>query len=130
MSPSKPKLRKPPELSLLVERQEATERLLKLDDWTQEPNNPAPVAPGKAPKSPQAPRVPPAVVKPPEPPKKPWELPSVDATHPYHIVLTERLFLKMDFVWKRKGYKSAREFVLQTLEATCEKALKDMGELK
>jgi hypothetical protein len=60
--------------------------------------------------------------------KRPWEVPSANETHPYHVVLTERLFQKMDFVWKRGDYRSAREFVLVALEKAADQALRDLGE--
>ena len=64
----------------------------------------------------------------PEPPKKPWQAPSPDQMHPYHVVMTERLYQKIDYAWKRGGYKSAKEFVLMSLEAAANEALKKLGE--
>ena len=44
--------------------------------------------------------------------KKPWDVPDSNTKgsnqHPYHIVLSERVYQKMDFLWKRNGYRSLR----------------------
>jgi hypothetical protein len=117
-----------------------SEVLDKLEQWTEEPAaalapaEPAPVAAkprraktvkgGAGEVAAEAPAAP----EPPPRPKRPWEEPSPDATHPYHVILSERLFRKMDFAWKRKGYKSAREFTLMALEAAADQALKELGE--
>jgi hypothetical protein len=64
----------------------------------------------------------------PEQPQKPWHAASADAVHPYHVILSERLYQKLDWVWKRKDFRSMRDLVMQTLEAEADKALKEMGE--
>lgn len=123
--PSKPKLRMAPPPSVLADQQDAAKRLLLLDKWTEIPLEPPPSGLAATIALPIESAAPVANPKaPPEPPKKPWETPSADAMHPYHLVCPERLFQKIDFVWKRKGHKSMREWVLQTLEAEANKALK------
>lgn len=83
------------------------------------------VGQGSAPSSPPTPAVAPA---PPPAPVKPWLVPSPDATHAYYVVMPKRLQQKLDFVWKRKGYKSAKEFVLLSLENAANAALLELGE--
>ena len=122
---NKPKLRMAPSATTLSEQQEAAARLLKLDSWTEEPSNP-PIAITGAVAASDVPAIPPVL---PEPIGKPWERPGSDASHPYHLVCSEGLFQKIDFVWKRNGNKSMREWVLATLEAEANAALKKMGEL-
>jgi hypothetical protein len=167
----KPKLRLAPTPEEMAERQEAARRLLALEEWSQEPLEPAPetvsgtllVRPvtNSVPKSTEQPAVEqieedpapvveavtspalaeqvatPAVVAPPpkikakaapEVAKKPWEIPDVTAVHPYYIICPERLFQKMDFLWKRDGSKSMKEWVIKTLEAEANKGLKALGE--
>jgi len=80
-----------------------------------------------------APVAAPVVPEPPPPPpvpKKPWEVPPPEQTHPYHVILSEQLFQKIDFVWKRKGYKSAKEFVVKAIGEHADQLLKEMGELQ
>ena len=122
----KPSLKRAPAPAVLAKQQELAEKLLTLETWSEAPNKqpPEPAKPKKA-TTPKAPAEKPA----PEPPKKPWQAPSVDAVHPYHVILSERLYQKLDWVWKRKGYKSMRELVLATLDAEADKALKAMGEM-
>lgn len=64
-----------------------------------------------------------------EKPKKQWEEPGEKETHPYHIIMQERLFQKLDFVWKRQGSKSMKDYILKTLESQVEKELRDLGEI-
>ena len=71
-----------------------------------------------------------ATTPPPEKPKKQWEEPSEKETHPYHIIMQERLFQKLDFVWKRQGSKSMKDYILKTLENQVEKELRDLGEIE
>jgi hypothetical protein len=140
MSQPKPKLRMAPAPDVLaIQQAAAVEQLLKLDTWTEEPGNPPASLPGPPPakrerksatvgstsiKSDLAP----VPEQQPEPIKRPWEIPSPEAVHPYHIVLPERLFQKMDYVWKRQGCKSAREFVMQVIDRACNHALQELGE--
>lgn len=119
MQSAKPKLKTAPSPETLAEKQIATERLLKLADWVDEPNTQKPTTLTNAPESPSvAPTM----------PDKPWRAPGADKAHPYNIVCTEALFQKMDFVWKRNNNKSLREWVLKTLESEVNKALKELGE--
>jgi len=121
---SKIKLRSAPSQDALREQQLQAEKLLGLDNlsaWTEEPTQVAKPARKTAAPPPAAPVV---LV----PPKKPWELSSAEAVHPYHIIMPERLFQKLDWSWKRLGLKSQRAFVLQILEQAAEKSLKDLGE--
>jgi hypothetical protein len=127
-SKSKPKLRRAPPLATLAEQQDAAQRLLLLDKWTEEPNNPPPTGLAATLVAPEPPAAPSKSKAVPVPPKKPWEQPGVEAPHPYHLICTERLFQKIDFVWKRLGNKSMREWVLTTLEGAADKELKQMGE--
>lgn len=132
MSPSKlkPKLRMPPSQASLLEQQEAANRLLKLEAWTEEPSNPPPsaLAASTAPVA-EEPAVEPVVQAPVvavQPAKVlfPWEGDKSNLSHPYHVIFSERLFQKVDYLWKRNGYKSMREWVLLKLEAECDKELK------
>ncbi len=122
MQPAKPKLKTAPSPEALAEKQIATERLLKLGEWVDEPNNQKPTNPANAQKSPAV------VVVTPVMPDKPWKVPGADKAHPYNIVCTEALFQKMDFVWKRNNNKSLREWVLKTLESEANRALEALGE--
>jgi len=143
VSQRKPKLRMPPSQADLLEQQEAANRLLKLEQWTEEPSNPP--ASGFA--AVRVAAVPVVVVEPAEPAAepvqepelaikvtkpavapKPWEGEGVERPHPYHIVFTEREFQRIDFVWKRKNFKSMKEWVLHTLRVEADKQLKLMGE--
>lgn len=115
MASDKPKMRMPPTPAELTQRQEAANRLLQLDDWTAEPGQLA------------GDRTATATTPPPEPakaPGRPWETPGSDKAHPYHIVCSEALFQKMDFVWKRSGSKSMREWVLTILQREADEALR------
>ena len=105
----KPKLA--PSISALQEKQEATERLLKLSDWAEAPNEP------------------PATIEPLHSmlSRPRWGNPAAEKVHAYNIHLPESLFQKIDFVWKRKDKKSMREWVLQALEKSVEDSLKDLG---
>lgn len=125
---SKPKLRMAPPPAALAEQQDAATRLLLLDKWTEEPNNPPPTGLAATLVAPEQPVPTPIAPVKPKVPLKPWELPGGDAPHPYHVVCTEKMFQKMDFVWKRLGNKSMREWVLATLEAAADKEIKRMGE--
>lgn len=69
------------------------------------------------------------VARVPERPKKQWEEPGEKETHPYHVIMQERLFQKLDFVWKRQGSKSMKDYILKTLESQVEKELRDLGEI-
>jgi hypothetical protein len=101
-------------------QQELMDRLLKADEWTSEPENPPVEAPRAARK--------PKPEKKAEPEKKPWEVPSEEATHAYHIILPKRLFVKLDYVWKREGHRSAREYVIKALQKATDEGLKRLGE--
>ena len=152
MSNNKPRLRPAPSAEALAHQQEAAARLLKLDEWTSEPLDPpaSAVAPQPvmrvqaaedlsmveaAPADPALVVPAPLAVGPGPTPvtpgaqQKPWEVVSEDARHTYHIVCSERLFQKMDYVWKRQGYASMRAWVLKTLEECADQELKDMGAL-
>lgn len=132
MSPSKtkPKLRMPPSQANLLEQQEAANRLLKLDAWTEEPSNPPPSALAASTASvAKEPSIEPVaqtstVVARPDAVLFPWEGERSNLSHPYHIIFSERLFQKVDYLWKRNGFKSMREWVLAKLEAECDKELK------
>ena len=139
---SKPKLRMAPSMEALTEQQQAAARLLALDKWTEEPNNPPATGPAAnivpvvitEPAAPVPPVVieqpaPARVIAPKQPASKPWEGGAAAAPHPYHTVMSEGLFQKIDFVWKRKGYKSMKEWVIETLEHEANKSLKGLGEL-
>lgn len=119
----KPKLQMAPPKELIKSQQEDVEKLLKLDQWTEEPLEGAQSAPEAKPKAPPQPRPKKAVAV----PQKPWDGVSEDATHPYHVILPKVLFLKLDYVWKRGDYKSAREFVIKELDALLAKKLKDLS---
>jgi hypothetical protein len=121
----KPRLA-PPAAAVAATQQDALDRLQKLDGWTGQPTNQQAVVP-----PPQAPaetdatnRDAPAAA---ERPKRPWETPSSKETHPYHIILSESLYQKIDYVWKRNGDRSAKAFVLKALEDAANQALRDMG---
>lgn len=122
----KPKLRMPPVL-------DPAARLAALADWTNEPANPPPVGPAATIVVPPTlvQEQTPAPVQPiaRETPAKPWALPDAVAPHPYHTVMSEGLFQKIDFIWKRAGHKSMKAWVLEVLEREADAALKDMGEL-
>ena len=145
---SKPKLRMAPPPSALAEQQSAAARLLALDSWTEVPNNPPPtglaatlvpevlLAPLPVPTSPVMPAqpapVPQVAAKPPAPMRamKPWDEPSAaGGQHAYHFVMSEPLFRKLNFTWKRQGYQSMREMVTKMLEGEVDKMLKSLGEL-
>lgn len=110
------------------------QRLAMLAEWSEEPANPPPsgpavekIAPAVAAEQAQQPAPVRAIKK--EKAEKAWDGPAAMAPHPYHLVLNEGLFQKMDFVWKRAGHKSMREWAIKTLEHEANKALKGMGEL-
>lgn len=117
MKLDKPKMRLAPSLEAPNEKREAAERLLRLDAWTAVPGNLASDATVSL-STPTAP-----APEPPRVPLRPWEAPGADKAHPYHIVCSEALFQKMDFVWKRSGNKSLREWVLAALEREVDEAL-------
>ena len=119
---AKHKLRMAPTATALSEQQEAAARLLKLESWTEQPNNPPATGPAAI-LATVAAQLPAPV------PLKQWEGLNADAPHPYHLIMTERLFQKIDYVWKRKGYKSMKEWMLQTMEAEAGEQLKNMGEI-
>ncbi len=147
MKQPKPTLRKAPSTEALAEQQAAIARLLALNEWTEEPANPPPatdpqpevlegpprpakragkgVAPPKPVEAPVAPPEPP-----PELPKKPWEIPSEDKTHPYHIIMSERLWQQLDYVWKRQGHLSLKELILKTLQERALQGLRDLKEIE
>lgn len=70
---------------------------------------------------------PPPPPPPAERPQRPWEIPGPKETHPYHTIMSERLFQKIDYAWKRSGNRSAKEFVLNALEKAADQALRDLG---
>lgn len=134
MTQTKLRLRMPPSPEALNDQQSAAARLLKLDKWTEEPLNPPPsgvaasiVLPLEASLagSESVTKAKPAL----EARKMPWELPGSDAPHPYHIVSSEGLFQKMDYVWKRNGSRSMRMWVLSVLEAEADRQLKQLGKI-
>ena len=130
LSKPKPKLRMAPSQASLLELQEAANRLLKLEAWTEEPSNPPPsaLAASTAPVTDAIVVEPvvqaPVVVAQPVKVLFPWEGERSNLSHPYHIIFSERLFQKVDYLWKRNGFKSMREWVLAKLEAECDKELK------
>jgi len=129
MSVNKPKLRAAPSPTELAAKQAAALQLLQLDAWTEEPSNPPPtgvVAPVT--KTPENTAETLAAPTPAKTPARPWEAADAAKSHPYHVVCSEALFQKMDFVWKRNGNKSLREWVLHTLETEVNQTLKDLGE--
>lgn len=129
----KPKLRMAPSSQILADQQAAAYRLLMLDAWTDTPSEPPPaevaatvVAPHSQAAEPHSET--PAPVRVVKPELKPWESDDAARAHPYHLVMNEGLFQKLDFVWKRAGYKSMRELVLQTLEAMADKDIKKLSQ--
>ena len=107
MKQSKPKLQMAPSPKEMNDHQAATTRLIALDSWTNEPVKNIPTRPNHIQ----------------EAPTKAWEQANSSAPHPYHFVASERLFQKIDFVWKRNGYKSMKEWVLMVLEAEADDQL-------
>lgn len=136
---TKIKLRRAPSQQILHEQQLAANKLLNLsslDGWTTEPNQPPAQALSSIADNASPAATEPSPVDPPKPaapvvaaaPQRPWQAAPAEAVHPYHVVLSERLFQKIDWSWKRLGYRSQREFVLQALEQAANKALKELGE--
>ena len=118
----------------LVSIEDPLQRLAALAEWTEVPSNPPPTGPAAELIAPaaalqQAQQPAPVQASKKEKAEKAWDGPAAMAPHPYHLVLNEGLFQKMDFVWKRAGHKSMREWAIKTLEHEANKALKGMGEL-
>jgi len=129
MSVDKPKLRVAPSPTELAAKQAAALQLLQLDAWTEEPANPP--STGLAATTTPTPQSTAEALEPlasPKTPTRPWESPDAAKPHPYHVVCSEALFQKMDFVWKRNGNKSLREWVLHVLETQANTTLKELGE--
>lgn len=66
-------------------------------------------------------------------PQEPWDLISDDAVHAYHINLPKKLWVQMEEVWMRTPgarYRSARQFVIETLEKAVHEELEAQGRLK
>lgn len=66
-------------------------------------------------------------------PQEPWDLVSDDAVHAYHINLPKKLWVQMEEVWMRTPggrYRSARQFVIETLEKAVHEELEAQGRLK
>jgi hypothetical protein len=129
MSVDKPKLRVAPSAAELAAKQAAALQLLQLDAWTEEPSNPpstgltATITPTLQ-NTAEALEIP----APPKTSTRPWMTLDAAKPHPYHVVCSEALFQKMDFVWKRNGNKSLREWVLNVLETEANNMLKELGE--
>jgi hypothetical protein len=130
--PNKPKLRMPPPPEQLALQQDAAARLLALDRWTEEPNNPPTevpaslIATAEALSAAQESRAEKKATRP-AASGKPWEGEGGDKPHPYHLVMSEELFRKLDYAWKRTDRKSMRELVLSTLEKEVDKILKGLN---
>lgn len=65
--------------------------------------------------------------------QEPWDSISDDATHAYHITLPKKLWVQMEEVWMRtpgSPYKSAKQFVVDTLEKAVHAELEAQGRLK
>lgn len=132
MKQPKPVLRVTPPV---VNQAQALADLEKMDAWTEEPLQVPAQTPPKAPRKPPkaaTPAEPPKEApkpapKPPEKPKEPWDEVSPDKLHPYQLLMTERTWLKLDRVWKRAGFASAKEFILLTLDGAIEKHLKELS---
>ena len=60
--------------------------------------------------------------------KRPWEAVSPDKLHPFTVHMTEQLFQKMGYCWKRSNHQSAKSFLIAAVEEACAKTLKDLGE--
>lgn len=129
----KPKLRMAPPATALASQQVSTlEKLNRLQGWTEEPIGEHPEAPTKpgAPQPLPAPvqTTPTAAQAAPAPSRRPWEVVPEDKLHPFTVHMTERLFQKMGYCWKRTDQKSAKAFLIQALEEACDKALRELGE--
>lgn len=136
MMPVKPKLRLGPDPVQMAEQQKAAERLLQLEPWTEEPANQAasvltpPPAPVQAPAIPSAATPPSAVLQAVfGPPVRPWQGADPAVIHSYNIMMPKPLHHKVDWVWKRQGYKSMKAYVQAVLERDVDRALAEMGEL-
>lgn len=124
MSQPKPKLRMAPTPAALASQQEAAERLLRLDAWTQEPLNPP--TSGFIGDALPMPAV--GAPSPPAPVKRPWEVVADSAMHQYSFFMPKSLFLKADYCWKRTNCRSMKDFVSLAIEAYCAEKLKELGE--
>lgn len=131
--PLRPKLRMAPPVSVLASQQVSVlEKLQRLQDWTEEPiesrseaeTSPVAVQPMPEPIK-AAPEPIPAA---PAPLRRPWESVPEEQLHPFTVHMTERLFQKMGYCWKRTDQKSAKAFLVQALEDACDKALRELGE--
>jgi hypothetical protein len=108
------------------------EKLQRLQDWTEEPISERQeggtrlVAHQPPPEQVKTPHKP--IEAAPVPLRRPWESVPEEQLHPFTVHMTERLFLKMGYCWKRTDQKSAKAFLVQALEDACDKALRDLGE--
>lgn len=128
MKSKSPKYRKAPTPEELELQQKRMADLLALEDWTKEPT----LTPLERPREVFTPEPTASPSTPPlesvEAPLKPWDV-SEKEMHPYHLIMSERLFQKIDFTWKRNGSRSMRAFVLETLEDAVDEYLKNIGEI-
>jgi hypothetical protein len=131
--PLRPKLRMAPPMSAMASQQVSVlEKLQRLQDWTEEPigerqegeAKPAPYQPPPEPTK----AAPEPVMEAPAPSRRPWEAVPEEKLHPFTVHMTERLFVKMGYCWKRTDQKSAKAFLVQALEEACDKALRELGE--
>ena len=135
MSPKPPpKLRIAPPALVLSEKQREIEALLKLTTWTEVPFRLTeesaaglpPFLPLPEPDQPVLARS--EAVQAPTPGARPWHGEPSGAVHPFNILLPKELQQKMDFAWKRSGYKSMKAFILHALVQETDRLLKDLGE--
>lgn len=127
--PLRPKLRMAPPVSVLASQQVSVlEKLQRLQNWTEEPIEGRTEGEAAQPPPEPAKAAPAPVVETPAPSKRPWESVPEDKLHPFTVHMTERLFQKMGYCWKRTDRNSAKEFLVQALEEACDKALRELGE--
>lgn len=135
MSSAKPKFRMaPPPEGLIAQQAAVQQQLDKLEPWSVAPVpviDPPEPAPAKLKPLPKA-KAPPKAAEPPapapEPPKQPWQSVAPEATHPYYVIISEALFQKLDFAWKRTGQASMKTLVIKTLTDRADAILKELGE--
>jgi hypothetical protein len=116
---------------------EVESSLVALESWTEEPARDAASRLSSTPTSAVAPS-PAPISKPIEAqspqviglgaPVKPWKVPPSTHIHRFNFIGSEELFQKLDYVWKRNGWKSMSELINASLDQACNDHLRSMGE--